>query len=316
LSRHSVRATAAQHPSFGNLFYFLIDPTKHPHSSFTSPQSNSNYPQQSASMKMKKTILLLTAAVGLAATPAFAVTVLYFDDFSGASTAALNGTTPDTTIGTNTWSARDITQTSFRADGSITGTGGTTAQQIGSAFLSFTPESNKVYTLSVTLSQPTGTAAGQWASIGFSNGITTAQTHNTTTTGGAPWMLWRNGAAGGNDVEAYPGRAANPSGGAAEVDATVSATLTIELNTLASAWQVRWLVDGTPFYNYTYKTLQTDPGSQQNFDGNPVITQVSIARNASSAPVFDTFTLTEAIPEPSAALLGSLGLLALLRRRR
>jgi hypothetical protein len=286
-----------------------------------SPVSNPNSTQNhKPKITMIKSLLTLSAAVGLAATPAFAaVTTLYSDNFDGLSSAALNGTTPDMTIGTNTWTARDITQTSFRADGSITGTGGTTAQQIGSAFLAFTPEAGKVYTLSLILSQPTGTAAGAWASVGFSNGITTAQTHNSGTgdTGGAPWILWRNGGAHGdtNDVEAYVGRRANPSGGAALGDFTGTRTLTVELNTLSSAWSARWLVDGTSLYSYTYKTLAVDPGSFQNFDGNPIISQISITRNASSAPVFDSLTFT-AIPEPSTALAGVLLGAGLLRRRR
>jgi hypothetical protein len=259
---------------------------------------------------MVKSLLTLTAAIGLAATPAFAaVTTLYSDNFDGLSSAALNGTTPDITIEANTWTA----STDFKADGSLTGTGA------DSAILAFTPEAGKVYTLSVTLSQPTGTAANQWASVGFSNGITTAQTHNSGTgdTGGAPWILWRNGGAHGdtNDVEAYVGRRANPSGGAALGDFTGTRTLTVELNTLSSAWSARWLVDGTSLYSYTYKTLAVDPGSFQNFDGNPIISQISIARNASSAPVFDSLTFT-AIPEPSTALAGVLLGAGLLRRRR
>jgi hypothetical protein len=254
---------------------------------------------------MVKSLLTLTAAIGLAATPAFAaVTTLYSDNFDGLSSANLNGTTPDTTIGANTWTA----SADFKADGSLTGTGN------DSASLAFTPEANKVYTLSVTLSQPTGSAANQWASVGFSNGITNTQTHNTTVTGGAPWVLWRNGAAHSdtNDVEAYPGRAAFPSGGVALGDFTGTKTLTIELNTLSSAWRVRWLVDGTSLHTYTYEAAAN---TFQNFDGNPAITQVSIARNNATAPNFDSLSLTM-IPEPSSAMAGILLGLGLLRRRR
>jgi hypothetical protein len=268
---------------------------------------------------MIKPLSLLTAAVGLAATPVFAVTTLYFDDFSGASTSVLNGTTPDTTIGTNTWTAKNTTNTSFRADGSIAGTSGSNAQNTGSAFLSFTPTVGRIYTLEVRLSQPTGTVAAEWVGIGFSNNLTVDSTHNMTApNGGMPWVLWRNNGAHTNtdNVEAYPGRGAFPSNGAASVDYTGTRTLTINLDTRASAWKAEWFVDGTSFYSYTYTALATDPGSFQNFDGNPTINQVSISRSRFTQPDFVSFSLTEAIPEPSAALLGGLGLLALLRRRR
>jgi MYXO-CTERM domain-containing protein len=270
-------------------------------------------------MKLNKPILLLTAAVGVAATPAFAVTVLYYDDFSGLSTAALNGTTPDTTIGANTWTAKNTTNTSFRADGSIAGTSGTTAANTGSAFLSFTPTVGRIYTLEVVLSQPTGTLNSEWTGIGFSNSLTVDNSHNVNApNGGMPWVLWRNNAAhtDTDDLEAYPGRAAFPSGGIALGDFTGTRTITIKLTTLASAWKAEWLVDGISLYTYTYTALQTDPGSLQNFDGNPTINQVSISRSRFTQPDFVSFSLTEAVPEPSAALLGGLGLLALLRRRR
>jgi hypothetical protein len=282
----------------------------------SNPSPTQNHKPQTT---MVKSLLTLTAAIGLAATPAFAAaTILYSDNFDGASTAVLNGTTPDITIGANTWTAKNTTETSFRADGSIAGTSGTTAQNTGSAFLSFTPEAGKVYTLSVTLSQPTGTVAAEWVGIGFSNSLTVDNSHNVAApNGGMPWVLWRNGAAHTNqdNVEAYPGRGAFTSNGAASVDATGTKTLTVELNTLGSAWSARWLVDGTSLYSYTYKALASDPGSFQNFDGNPIINQISLSRSRFTAPVFDSLTFT-AIPEPSTALAGVLLGAGLLRRRR
>lgn len=256
------------------------------------------------------------AFIGLALTQTHASTVLYSDDFSGLSTDVLTGTTPDTTIGANTWTARDTTNTSFRADGSIAGTSGTTAQNTGSAFLPFSPTVGYIYTMDVRLSQPTGTVAAEWASIGFSDGLTVDLTHNATgTPGGAPWMLWRNGAVhtDTDDIEAYPGRDAFPSGGIGLGDFTGTRTLTIKLDTTGSAWKAEWLVDGSLLHAYTYEAAAN---AFQNFDGNPAITQVAIARSRFTQPVFDSFSLTQAVPEPRAALLGGLGMLALLRRRR
>jgi hypothetical protein len=267
-------------------------------------------------MILKKPMLHLTAAVAVTATRAFAVTVLYYDDFSGASTDALHGTTPDTTIATNTWSAKNTANTTFRADGSIAGTSGTAAQNTGSAYLSFTPTVGYIYTLDVRLSQPTGTSAAEWAGIGFSNSLTIDNSHNVAApNGGMPWMLWRNNAVHTDmdDVEAYIGRAAFPSGGAASVDYTGTRTLTIKLDTTGPAWKAEWLVDGASFHTYTYEAAAN---AFQNFGGNPTINQVSVSRSRFTQPVFDSISLTQAVPEPRAGLLGGLGLLALLRRRR
>jgi hypothetical protein len=72
------------------------------------------------------TIQKIVAAAGLAllSGPIHGATVLYSDDFSGDGTANPNATTPDTTIGTNTWSAN----TGIKADGSAA-EGGTTLDQ-------------------------------------------------------------------------------------------------------------------------------------------------------------------------------------------
>jgi hypothetical protein len=86
-------------------------------------------------------------------------TILYFDNFDGESTVRLHGTTPDTTIGTNTWEARNLETTPARnpmADGSFAGGG---SGQAGGV-LPFTLEAGKVYTftLNATISNPDASA--------------------------------------------------------------------------------------------------------------------------------------------------------------
>lgn len=54
--------------------------------------------------------------------------ILYSDNFDGSSTTNLAGTTPDTTVGTNTWQGN----TGFKADGSVPGV-------VGGIYLPFTP---------------------------------------------------------------------------------------------------------------------------------------------------------------------------------
>lgn len=246
-----------------------------------------------------KQLLATAALVGFTAIPASAATTLYNETFSspfeGAvdGTGPLNGTTPNITVGINTWTASE-----WRENGTAPTTTLDSAND-DSAFLAFAPTVGMIYTLSATLTQPAGGDANGWAGIGFTGGNTT--TGSFFNNNAAPWVLWRpSDAPAASEVVTRlgPALAGNESEGAF----TGTATFDIVLNTQAALWTAEWFVNGVSVRSTPYGT-------------NPTITHIGLGRENGQSATFTNFSLT-AIPEPSTALLGGLGMLALLRRRR
>jgi len=87
--------------------------------------------------------------------------ILYSDNFNGSSSSDLAGTTPDTTIGSNTWQG----DTGFKADGSATGV-------VGGIYLPFTPSAGAIYT--ITASFTTASSSTGWMGVGFSESSPTS----------------------------------------------------------------------------------------------------------------------------------------------
>jgi hypothetical protein len=236
-----------------------------------------------------RNLLVRSGSAMLAISSASAATVLYFDDFSGDAADTLHATTPNTTIGSNTW----IANTDWKADGSNSAGGAK------NAFLEFTPTAGVIYTLTAILDKPTvnGGSGSWWGAIGFTDTALTAATFWDGTNAAAPWMLYR---ANSNDIAAFGGlRTANGSGNLSGYTGTQ--TLTIVLDTTGSAWKAEWFVGASSVFTHTYAT-------------NPIINHVGIGTfNATTD--FSSLSLS-VIPEPTTALLGSLGFLMLFRRRR
>jgi hypothetical protein len=250
-------------------------------------------------MRTMTTIRLtfLAAVLALLTLPAQAVTVLYSDDFSGDGTANLNSTTPDTTIGTNTWTAN----TNIKDDGSAAAV----ASADAAAGLAFTPTVGKIYTLSATLAAPTGgSTSGPWFAFGFTDVFSTTSVPQATYTA---WMLWRSTAdatvANRGDInlyrlsttEAFPG---NP----AADGVTGTQTLSIVLDTTTTLWSIEWFQGATSLGTMDYEV-------------NPTISNVFVGRNAGAGFNLDSMSLT-VVPESSSAILLGFGSLMLLRRRR
>lgn len=234
---------------------------------------------------------ILAALSLIIAGPASATIVLYQDDFSGSSSDPLNGTTPDTTIGATFWTAN----TGWRADGSIS-SAGVNSQN---AFLPFTPVPGFVYTLTSTLNKPTGSGGGTWAAVGFTEVDVLDIGFWVAPNDAGPWILYR---ANNNNVAAFggPGIGGTNSGDVGPY--TGPQTFTIELDTTGPQWTAEWFVGATSIHQVTYAT-------------NPTINFVGLGRSNNAAANFSSFTLTMT-PEPSAALLGTMGMLTLLLRRR
>lgn len=85
-------------------------------------------------------------------------TTIYQDDFSGTSSDNLNGTTPDTSPGGETWAGDN---SDFNADGSVVGIG------TAGVWLPFVPEFGvgKIYTLSADINMTSG--GSNKLSLGF-----------------------------------------------------------------------------------------------------------------------------------------------------
>lgn len=233
-------------------------------------------------------LLLATAAlVGFAAVSASAATI-YSETFS--DTGALDGSTPDVTSGGATWTASE-----WQENGS-TATIATNDSNSNddSAFLAFTPTAGKIYTLSATMTVPTGGGTGGWVGLGFADTNTT--TGSFWANDAAAWFLYRPD----TNVDTFLGPGTN--GSLDEGNHAGSADFDIVLNTEGASWTAEWFINGGSVRTATFGT-------------NPTINYVGFGRENGNTSAIDNFSLT-AVPEPSAALLGGLGMLALLRRRR
>jgi hypothetical protein len=273
-------------------------------------------------MNPKKIYISLTAGslmLALAASNASAVTVIYQDDFSGGA-VGLNGTNPDT--GANPW----IAAPTFSANGAV-------ADSIGaSATLAFTPQNGFLYTLDASFRNFANAGSvdpdQDWIAVGFANGQSTgtgngprfAGTVVTNAVHGIAWSFVRGNTTATVENTAWLGTPADGSptgGGIAWSDTALATTyasgldLRVVLDTTGGTgtWNATWFAKAPASSDFT-EVLGTTTLLSEN------INSVGIARSGQGFTADVTsFSLT-AIPEPSAALLGGLGLLALLRRRR
>jgi len=248
---------------------------------------------------MNKKLLLsaIVSVVGLALNPVNASTI-YQHSFSGSSTTNLNGVTPDTTTGGNTWLADTNALRDWKADGSIDNGGGT-ADHNGYAFLPFSPEAGKIYTLSIDMNMTPGNSS--WFALGFmsTNNTTSGGFYDESTGDGSPWMLLLDdaGAAGipfaGPSISgqlALPFRDGN--------------NVSIVLDTTGNDW-VATFKNGTASISHTYTGL----------DISDDINYVGFGRHTTQLGSVDNFSLT-VIPEPNSLALLAAGGLCVLRRRR
>lgn len=240
------------------------------------------------------------AALALAVGTTHGATI-YSHGFGGLDTDPLNGVTPDTTTGGATWTA----STAWNADGtaaSRTSSGG------DSAWLAFTPQSGFVYTLTAVMGQDVindgAPINGSWMALGFSASNTT-DTFFGDPNDTSPWALHRAPGADGTNENRVVSFSGPGVGGTNEThDAfTGTITLSIVLDTMDTEWTATWFEGSNELRTHTYTT------------GNPTIDYVGFGRSNRSVGPVESFELT-AIPEPASALLGGLGMLCLLRRRR
>lgn len=199
----------------------------------------------------------------------------------------------------------------WEAPTSLTRTAGGTAIATGSATtddvatLGFTPVSGNVYQLSTTLTTGGG-SGGDWLYIAFVNKRTTTNLFDGGTLQG-PFALIRTNAASASDpagaVYAFAGPGASNQFASDPDNGAGTHTLTLELDTTAAAWKVRFLEDGVQI------------GSPHTYQTNPTISAVSFGAYQSATGTALNFSLTT-VPEPASAALFGAGALCLLARRR
>jgi hypothetical protein len=269
---------------------------------------------------MKRSAFIAIAAVSLGVPAANAAAiVLYSSSFGGSSGTNLNTTAVTTSGATGaqhtlygtsasaTWSAA----TNFKADGSFTD-GGTDATSRGSATLGFTPKNGYVYNVTMTTNLVDNATSDPFHMVGFF--MAPNYTIGPNLAGGATvWALTRVGLTGFVDQVAHyllAGGAGNFNPTNTVEDTTAPSTLRITLDTTGGTgnWAATYYVgDGAGGFNSI--------GSVADL-GAVDIESVGIGvNNRDQNHNFQSFELS-VIPEPSAALLGGLGFLALLRRRR
>jgi hypothetical protein len=149
--------------------------------------------------------------------------------------------------------------------------------------LAFTPQSGFVYDLTATINVTAANAS--WLGVGFlknNDAYGFFGSPNTPTalrtTGWQIWPQTANYTSTSNDI-------------------------LIRLDTTADQWTTSMYQGGTQM------------GSTFTYTTNPTITRVGFVSEGTAVGSVSAFQLT-AVPEPTAALLGTLGMLALLRRRR
>jgi len=192
---------------------------------------------------------------------------IYLEMFSGSGD--LNGADPDIRPGSETWTA-----SLWQQDGTIADLN----ERADSAWLPFTPQSGRVYSLAATVDAVAsgGTRDASWTALGFGNASDTTtffEPPNNT----APWVLYR--ATGTPDqIVTWTG----PGVTGTESEGTVAGpvTLSIVLDTTSANWTAEWFEGSNSLRTHTYSS-------------NPTITTVGFGRSIYSNGPITTFSLVD-----------------------
>lgn len=258
--------------------------------------------------------------------------VIYTEDFSGAAGTLLGGKTPTLATGADggsaaaTWTAdttavSPISGTASAAVWTLNGSGSATVSTaasdaatshadsniIANAELPFVPVAGTKYTLTATLAPSYGDAtSGNWLGIGFAqanfNGHTPSGTASALSNDTPFGLLILKGS---GLYQTFAGVGTGNAGPTATLGTGGPHTVSLILDTTATAWTMSWSVDGgaasTPF---TYAT-------------NPSIGVIAFGSNKIAGGVSNLSLVSSTVPEPAAAAgVVAAGVLGVMRRRR
>lgn len=233
-------------------------------------------------------IPLTLFALGISAGFSQGATVIYSDDFTTGTTGALNGQSLVTPI-TTTWTATNWQKNTTSDSATNTSTSGSAMVPI-----SFTTGD----IIQVTARVVNNTTGSSWVAMGFSSGSIASNGG-----GGRNWTSWR-----GDEVLRV-----HSSNASVVFNSDLSFKQAGESNVLDL--RIIYDVDGGSMswlYKNPSESSWTEYFNQTSLSGG--MTHVGFANTANNVAV-QSFEVVN-IPEPSAALLGGIGMLALLRRRR
>mgnify|MGYP005851189079 CR=1 FL=1 len=284
--------------------------------------------------KTSRAVLAGFAIAGLSgglATSASAATI-YSDDFTGGTNGdSLTGESPQTRPGSETYAGTDPSSTNdlsvfqYDANDRALAIGGADSPQ-ASNFLPITLDGTRSYTLTATVYNPLAADSSSWISMGFadkngvrdlSDGNSTDGSSNAFTSGftdGRMSTLWR----GNDNVRAFEGTGASGSLNltgddvAAGVSDELDLRTTIDFTAGSFGEAIFEYKDPTATGWTNLTTVTLDATKRSALLDN--VAYVGYGANEAGVGVSE-FELSS-IPEPSVALLGGLGMLVLLRRRR
>lgn len=265
-------------------------------------------------MKKQTSLALVVAAFAPIASSHAAV--IFSDDFSGLSTAPLHNTTTD--AGSKTWTANAL----FKADGSYTTTNGAddrgAALDLGPTFFAdqFALGNNKII-LTVTYG-----ISGNGDSFSFSGFSTDTWIAATTSATASDFQADARAQSQGITVAVEYDTIGTFASGIFQDNTAGDAQIAVRtpLSTTVLQSYTLTIQAGASYANSTVTvTNGVDTTFITGYDASALRTFYIGVEAGTTDPNktgnFDSVQL-EAIPEPSAALLGGLGVLVLLRRRR
>ena len=233
--------------------------------------------------------------LGLLASTASAATI-YSDNFPGLSTSPLNGTTPATDTPNVNWAA----DSQWKANGSISLSSGSYAD----AYLTLTPASGQIYTLSADINAIANASGytNSWIGFGF---LSTGIANPTPFYANAAPFILDYVPNSGTEISTWAGPGLSIPGNAYNYANSGTQDMQMVLNTGGAKWTVQFYDGGSPL------------GSQYSYTTNPSIVALGFGTSNASGQV-SYFSLTDvAVPEPATlglVAVGGLGLLLIGRK--